>query len=70
MKGKYAPVLYYDASDMERVMDIIEPLAEYFKRESVPFIFLPKDITELKYQTKDELLKWLDDVKKEVEKWD
>jgi len=70
MKGKYAPVLYYDASDMERVMDMIEPLSEYFKRENVPFIFLPKDITELKYQTKDEILKWLEDVKKEVEKWD
>ena len=70
MKGKYAPVLYYDASDMERVMDMIEPLAEYFKKDNVPFIFLPKDIAELKYQTKDEILKWLDDTKKEVEKWD
>lgn len=70
MKGKYAPVLYYDASDMERVMDIIEPIAEYFKRDNVPFIFLPKDITELKYQTKDELLKVLNEMVEEVEKWD
>lgn len=70
MKGKYAPVLYYDASDMERVVDMIEPLKEYFKKDNVPFIFLPKDIAELKYQTKEEILKWLDDVKKEVEKWD
>ena len=63
-------VLYYDASDNERLQDFIEPLKKYFERNDIKFILLPKNLLELKYCSKKDVLKQLDDLKKEVEKWD
>ena len=63
-------VLYYDASDSERLQDFIEPLKEYFERNDIKFILLPKNLLELKYCSKEDVLKQLDNLKKEVEKWD
>lgn len=63
-------VLYYDASDSERLQDFIEPLKKYFERNDIKFILLPKNLLELKYCSKEDVLKQLDDLKKEVEKWD
>ena len=63
-------VLYYDASDSERLQDFIEPLKKYFERNDIKFILLPKSLLELKYCSKEDILKQLDDLKKEVEKWD
>jgi hypothetical protein len=63
-------VLYYDASDSERLQDFIEPLKKYFERNDIKFILLPKNLLELKYCSKKDVLKQLDDLKKEVEKWD
>ena len=63
-------VLYYDASDSERLQDFIEPLKKYFERSDIKFILLPKNLLELEYCSKEDVLKQLDDLKKEVEKWD
>lgn len=61
-------VLYYDASDSERLQDFIEPLKKYFERNDIKFILLPKNLLELEYCSKEDVLKQLDDLKKEVEK--
>ena len=63
-------VLYYDASDSERLQDFIEPLKKYFERNDIKFILLPKNLLELKYCSKEDVLQQLNDLKKEVEKWD
>ena len=63
-------VLYYDASDNERLQDFIKPLKKYFERNDIKFILLPKNLLELKYCSKEDVLQQLDDLKKEVEKWD
>lgn len=63
-------VLYYDASNSERLQDFIEPLKKYFERNDIKFILLPKNLLELEYCSKEDVLKQLDDLKKEVEKWD
>jgi len=63
-------VLYYDTSDRERLQGFIEPLAKYFERSDIKFILLPKDLLELKYCNKEDVLKQLDDLKREVEQWD
>lgn len=70
MNKENIAVLYYDASDSERLQDFIEPLKKYFERSDIKFILLPKDLLELKYYSKEDVLKQLDDLKKEVEKWD
>ena len=64
------PVLYYEWAEKDRLIEIIEPLTQYYKRNDIRFILLPKNVTELQYFSKSETLKMLDEVKKEVEKWD
>lgn len=63
-------VLYYDASDSERLQDFIEPLKKYFERNDIKFILLPKDLLELKYCSKEDVLKQLNEKIKEVNSWD
>ena len=65
------PVLYYEwTSDKEKLDKVIEPLTKYYERNDIRFILLPKNLTDLRYFSKSEILKMLDEVKKEVEKWD
>lgn len=70
-ENKY-PVLYYDleTEDRDRVDEILKQLGDYFQRENVPFLFLPKKLITLEYLTKDEALTLLKEIVKEVEKWD
>ena len=69
MEEKY-PVLYYDLGniDLETLQKIADQLEEYFKRENVPFILLPKQM-EMKWMTKEEALKRIEDIKEYVEIW-
>ena len=69
---KIIPVIYYDLSttDIDTIYKLSEGLINYFKKENIKFIFLPKDLVELRYMSKEDALKMLDEVKKEVEKWD
>jgi hypothetical protein len=68
---KKYPVLYYDLSttDVDIVAGLSKQLTEYFQKEKVPFILLPKDIMELKWLSKEETLEHLRNIIKEVEEW-
>lgn len=72
MNEKKFPVLYYDLdiADLDLVQQISNQLAEYFQREKVPFILLPKDVMTLKLLSKKEALDKLRDIIKEVESWE
>lgn len=72
MNEKKFPVLYYDLdiADLDLVQQISNQLAEYFQREKVPFILLPKDVMTLKLLSKKETLDKLRDIMKEVESWE
>ena len=68
---KKYPVLYYDLSttDVDTVAELSKQLTEYFEREKVPFILLPKDVMVLKWLNKEEVLCFLKNIIEEVEKW-
>lgn len=69
MEGKY-PVLYYDLESIsdETLRELADGLEEYFKRENVPFILIPKQ-TNLKWLTKKEALEQIEKLKEYVETW-
>ena len=69
MEEKY-PVLYYDLEtiDFNTFSEIAEALDNYFKRENVPFILLPKQTT-MKWLTKKEALEQIEKLKEYVETW-
>ena len=70
-ENKVYPVLYYDLSniDIETFGHLYNKIEEFFDRENVPFILLPKDIN-LNYLTKEEALKELERLKEYVESWE
>lgn len=73
MKGnenKY-PVLYYDLEniDSDTLMRVFEQLSDYFKKEKVPFIMLPKQ-TNLSWLTKEEAVEIIEKMLEEVKKWE
>ena len=72
MNEKKFPVLYYDLdiADVELVQQISNQLSNYFQREKIPFILLPKDVMTLKLLSKKEALDKLRDIMKEVESWE
>lgn len=69
MEEKY-PVLYYDLEniDLETLRELADGLEEYFKRENVPFILLPKQ-TNMKWLTKKEALEQIEKLKEYIETW-
>ena len=69
-ENKY-PVLYYDMENMDSdtFQTLSLQLCEYFAREKVHFILLPKQ-TQLKWCTKDEIKEQLLKALKEVETWE
>lgn len=69
MEEKY-PVLYYDLGniDLEILRELADQLEEYFKRENVPFILLPKQM-DMEWITKEEALKRIESIKEYVETW-
>ena len=69
MEREY-PVLYYDLEniDLETLRELADGLEEYFKRENVPFILLPKQM-DMKWMTKEEALKRIESIKEYVETW-
>lgn len=69
MEEKY-PVLYYDLENIsdETLHELAEEIGEYFKRENVPFILLPKQ-TNMKWLTKKEALEQIEKLKEYVETW-
>lgn len=69
MEEKY-PVLYYDLGniDLETLRELADGLEEYFKRENVPFILLPKQM-DMEWITKEEALKRIESIKEYVETW-
>jgi len=69
MEEKY-PVLYYDLEniDLETLQKLADQLEEYFKRENVPFILLPKQM-DVEWITKEEALKRIESIKEYVETW-
>ena len=71
IEKKY-PILFYelDNENREKVMDTLMELRKYYERDNIPFIFLPKRYIELEYMTKTEAIKILNEIIKEVEKWD
>lgn len=66
------PVLYYDIDneDRDKTMETLNSIAEFYKKENIPFVFLPKHYTELEYLTKEEAIKLLNEVIEEVKKWE
>lgn len=72
MDEKKFPVLYYDLDtvDIELVQQIVNQLDDYFQREKVPFVLLPKDVITLKFVSKKEALDNLKEIMKEVESWE
>ena len=71
IEKKY-PVLFYDIDNenREKVMDTLMELREYYEKENIPFVFIPKHYIELEFMTKTEAIKILNEIIKEVEKWD
>ena len=69
MEREY-PVLYYDLEniDLETLRELADGLEEYFKRENVPFILLPKQ-TNMKWLTKKEALEQIEKLKEYIETW-
>lgn len=69
MEEKY-PVLYYDleTTDYDILTELAAQLREYFERENVPFILLPKQ-TNMKWLTKEEALEQIEKLKEYVETW-
>lgn len=69
MEEKY-PVLYYDLENIsdETLHELANGLEEYFKRENVPFILLPKQM-DMKWMTKKEALEQIKNIKEYVETW-
>ena len=69
MEKEY-PILYYDLEniDLEILDRLAKQLEEYFKRENVPFILLPKQ-TNMKWLTKKEALEQIEKLKEYVETW-
>ena len=69
MEEKY-PVLYYNLEniDLETLHELADGLGEYFKKENVPFILLPKQ-TNLNWLTKKEALEQIEKLKEYVETW-
>jgi hypothetical protein len=69
MEREY-PVLYYDLEniDLETLRELADGLEEYFKRENVPFILLPKQMN-MEWMTKEEALKRIESIKEYVETW-
>lgn len=69
MEEKY-PVLYYDLENIsdETLHELADGLEEYFKRENVPFILLPKQM-DMKWMTKKEALEQIKNIKEYVETW-
>ena len=69
MEEKY-PVLYYDLGNIypETLQKLADQLEEYFKRENVPFILLPKQ-TNMRWLTKKEALEQIEKLKEYVETW-
>ena len=69
MEEKY-PVLYYDLGniDLETLRELADGLEEYFKRENIPFILLPKQM-DMEWITKEEALKRIESIKEYIETW-
>ena len=69
MEREY-PVLYYDLGniDLETLRELADGLEEYFKRENIPFILLPKQM-DMEWMTKEEALKRIESIKEYVETW-
>ena len=69
MEKEY-PVLYYDLGNiyLETLRELADQLEEYFKRENVPFILLPKQM-DMEWMTKEEALKRIESIKEYVETW-
>jgi len=69
MEEKF-PVLYYDLGniDLDTLMELSKSLEEYFNRENIPFILLPKQM-DMKWMTKKEALEQVDKIKEYVETW-
>ena len=69
MEEKY-PVLYYELGNLsdKQVLDLADKLEKYFNRENVPFLLIPKQ-WELKWLSKEEVLKQINDMKEYVETW-
>lgn len=73
LEKKY-PVLYYDLDSETNLTpdflaDLSKQLDEYFKREKVPFIVLPKT-TNLKWITKEDAIEQLEKILEEVKTWE
>lgn len=71
MENKVYPVLYYDTegSDMSMIMEVVKQLEEFFKRQTIPFLCLPKE-TNLKYMTKEEAIDELNKLMEYVKTWE
>lgn len=70
-ENKVYPVLYYDLGniDLETLNRLYGCLENFFDRENIPFILLPKDMN-LKYLTKERALEELERLKEYVESWE
>lgn len=71
MEDKVYPVLYYDLknTDLETLNHVHEQLEQFFARQDVPFLLLPKD-TSLKWLTKKEALQEIKNIEEYVETWE
>ena len=70
MEKKY-PVLYYDLEniDFDTLVRLVEQLEEYFNRENIPFLLLPKNMN-LEYLTKERALEELKRLEEYVKTWE
>ena len=69
MEREY-PVLYYDLGniDLETLQKLADGLEKYFEIDNVPLILHPKQM-DIKWMTKEEALKRIEDIKEYVETW-
>ena len=66
------PIIFYDIGDANRdeVLETLMEIKEFYKKENIPFVFLPKKYIELELMTKEEAIKILNEIIDEVKKWE
>ena len=59
-----------DDANVGEVLETLMEIKEFYKKENIPFVFLPKKYIELELMTKEEAIKILNEIIDEVKKWE
>ena len=71
MDDKKYSVLYYDVenTDLDYLVELSDQIKAFHEKENIHFLLLPTTVKQ-EWMSKDELLKHLKEMVKEVESWE